>query len=97
VNHQEENETLASNNILPSPPSPKATLPSFPLPTRPNAPSKYDLALLGVDKALTDAEIVDSGITMPIRVDSDKCDSGLDEKTRRRLSGLGITQLFAGQ
>lgn len=71
-------------------------LPSFPLPVRPDAPSKLDLALLGVDQALIDAEMVNSTTTMPIDVDVDESGTGLSEKTRKRLVELGITELFAG-
>lgn len=77
-------------------PTPPATLPSFPLPTRPDAPSKSDLALLGLDRALVDAEVVDSAATTPIQFDSRECSTGLSERTRRRLQEIGINELFAG-
>jgi len=78
-------------------PTPLATLPSFPLPTLPNAPPKSVLALQGLDQALVDAEIVDPTAALPIPSDGDN-DAGtrLTEKTRRRLRELGVTELFAG-
>jgi ATP-dependent RNA helicase DDX51/DBP6 len=78
------------------PQSPEATLPSFPLPTLPNAPSKTDLALQGLDQALIDAEIVDPGKLMAIPEGESSGGTGLSEKTRKRLKDLGITELFAG-
>jgi ATP-dependent RNA helicase DDX51/DBP6 len=96
VDHQEETELPASGNNPSSPSSLKAALPSFPLPTRPDAPLKHDLALLGLDKALIDAEIIDPNTTMRFRLDSEECASGLTERTRNRLSKLGVSQLFAG-
>jgi ATP-dependent RNA helicase DDX51/DBP6 len=81
---------------IPRSPTPLATLPSFPLPALPNAPSKSVLALQGLDKALVDAEIVDSATVLPIPSDRET-DGGtrLSEKTRRRLQELGITDLFS--
>lgn len=73
------------------------TLPIFPMPALPNAPSKSVLALQGLDQALVDAEVI-----LPSRVliiPSGKDDGGtrLSERTRTRLKDIGITELFAGQ
>ncbi|CAK5284128.1 unnamed protein product [Mycena citricolor] len=77
---------------------PAPALLSFPLPSHPNAPSKSDLALQGLDKALVGAEIVDAGRVVAIPLDEDDdAGTGLREKTRKRLAELGITELFAVQ
>ncbi len=73
------------------------TLPSFPLPVHPNLPSRSDLALQGLDKALVDAEFVDPSNTLTFSADGpDDGGTGLSEKIRKRLHDLGVTQLFAG-
>lgn len=95
--YQKKTRLLPSGDGQLSTPSLQAALPSFPLPTQPDAPSKHDLALLGLDKALVDAEIIDPSTTMRVHLDSEESSSGLTEKTRRTLSRLGITQLFAVQ
>lgn len=79
------------------PPLPVA-LPSFPLPSLPNAPSKLALARQGLDPALLDAEIVDPNTSLSIPSDGE-LDGGsyLSQKTRKRLKELGIEELFAGQ
>ncbi len=73
-----------------------ASLPFFPLPALPNAPSKSLLALQGLDQALVDAELVSPSSVLPIP--SEKGDGGtrLSERMRKRLRDLGITELFAG-
>jgi ATP-dependent RNA helicase DDX51/DBP6 len=74
-------------------------LPSFPLPTLPNAPSKTDLALQGLDKALVDAEVVWEGSNGPalgLDDDNEGGKLGLSGRMNRRLKELGITDLFAG-
>lgn len=73
-----------------------AALPSFPLPIRPDAPSKATLALQGLDKALVEAELVDPSKLYPLKESGDDTFSGLSEKTVKRLKELGITELFAG-
>lgn len=86
--HNERKECSPSRS--PSPNS-VGVLPSFPLPMLPNAPSKTDLALQGLDKALIDAEVVSegsSGIALGLL--------DLSERMKRRLKELGITDLFAG-
>jgi ATP-dependent RNA helicase DDX51/DBP6 len=83
----------------PSDPDPElqATLPSFPLPTVPEAPSKSVLAIQGLDPALLDAEIVNPAALSRVPCDGeDDGGTGLSEKTRKRLKDLGITELFAG-
>ena len=72
-----------------------AAFPSFPLPKIPNAPSKADLALQGLDRALFDADIVESTVTIPISIDPSRADY-LSERTAKRLNDLGISELFAG-
>jgi ATP-dependent RNA helicase DDX51/DBP6 len=76
--------------------SPETTLPSFPLPAIPDAPSKSALALQGLDQALLDAEIVDPTTLMAIRDGEGDGGTGLGEKMRKRLRDLGVTELFAG-
>ncbi|KAF9046894.1 P-loop containing nucleoside triphosphate hydrolase protein [Hymenopellis radicata] len=77
---------------------PAGTLPSFPLPVHPNLPSRSDLALQGLDKALVDAEFVDPSNTLTFSADGpDNGGTGLSEKLRKRLHDLGVTQLFAVQ
>jgi ATP-dependent RNA helicase DDX51/DBP6 len=72
------------------------SLPLFPLPTRPDAPSKIELALQGLDKAQIEAELVDPSSTLSIDLDADDDRSALGLKTRKRLIDLGINELFAG-
>ncbi|KAL4268789.1 DEAD box helicase family protein [Pleurotus pulmonarius] len=87
--------------LLPPPeerPSLPSALPSFPLPSLPNAPSKLALARQGLDPALLDAEIVDPNASLSIPSDGGT-DGGtyLSQKTRKRLKELGIEELFAVQ
>lgn len=79
-----------------STPEPVPTLPSFPLPALPNAPSKEVLALQGLDQALISAEWVSPSTTMSIPTGKDDCGTRLSERTRTRLRDIGITELFAG-
>ncbi|KAL1750782.1 P-loop containing nucleoside triphosphate hydrolase protein [Schizophyllum commune] len=78
-------------------PTPPAALPSFPIPTQPDAPSKADLALQGLDKALVNAELVDSTQVLSIPADENDGGTNLSLRTRKRLHELGITELFAVQ
>ncbi|TDL25649.1 DEAD-domain-containing protein [Rickenella mellea] len=82
-------------------PTPLATLPSFPLPVLPNAPSKSALALQGLDKALLDAEIIEPSRVVPVdSIGHDRNDGKLpvlSEKTKKRLHELGIAEFFAVQ
>lgn len=71
-------------------------LPLFPLPTHPNAPSKAELALQGLDRAQVEAEFVDLSSTFSISLDTDGSQSILSLKTRKRLIDLGVNDLFAG-
>jgi ATP-dependent RNA helicase DDX51/DBP6 len=75
-----------------STPSLVGALPSFPLPKHPDAPSKTDLALQGLDKSLVDAEVVWDGETQNLN------DIGprMSERMKKRLKELGIAELFAG-
>ncbi|KAL1708159.1 P-loop containing nucleoside triphosphate hydrolase protein [Schizophyllum commune] len=78
-------------------PTPPAALPSFPIPTQPDAPSKADLALQGLDKALVNAELVDSTQVLSIPAEENDGGTNLSQRTRKRLHELGITELFAVQ
>lgn len=71
-------------------------LPRFPLPTHPDAPSKTELALQGLDKAQIEAELVDPNSTLPIDLSADNNRSVLGLKTRKSLIDLGVNELFAG-
>ena len=73
-------------------PSLVGALPSFPLPRHPDAPSKTDLALQGLDKSIADAEIIWDGETQ----DLDNLGSRLSSRMQKRLKELGIVELFAG-
>lgn len=77
--------------------TPPAALPAFPLPRRPDAPSKSTLALQGLDKALVEAELVNPSTSHTLPESGDDSSSGLTERTVRRLKELGITELFAGE
>jgi len=80
----------------PTPPPP-SVLPSFPLPTRPDAPAKAELASQGLDRALAHAQLVDPALSTPLPSGTeDDAGTGLSLKTRARLAELGITELFAG-
>lgn len=72
------------------------SLPSFPLPALPNAPSKSQLALQGLDQALIDAELVLPSAISPIPIGKDDDGTRLSERMRKRLRDFGITELFAG-
>ena len=76
--------------------TPLPGLPSFPPPALPNPPSKSLLALQGLDQALVDAEVVDPATLQTISLESEATETGLGERTRKRLIELGITELFAG-
>ncbi|KIO28333.1 hypothetical protein M407DRAFT_22398 [Tulasnella calospora MUT 4182] len=78
-------------------------LPTFPRPRKPRAPSASVLYRQGLDKALAQAEIVESSITLrlkPLEVDgldeTDVDEFGLSQRMRKRLGELDITELFAG-
>lgn len=82
--------------VFPQTENSQPSLPSFPLPALPDAPSKTLLALQGLDQALVDAEIVDPAKLLPIPHGEADGGTGLSERMRKRLSDLGITELFAG-
>lgn len=82
-------------NLVDGPESSHA-LPLFPLPTHPDAPSKTELALQGLNKAQIEAELVDPNYTFSIDLGIDSDKSALGLKTRKRLIDLGINELFAG-
>ena len=77
-------------------PGSNSALPLFPLPTHPEAPSKIELALQGLDRAQIEAELVDPNSTLSIDLDADNNNLALSLKTRRMLIDLGINELFAG-
>ncbi len=79
----------------PTPPPPP--LQRFPLPSRPRAPDKSELASQGLDRALASAQLVDPLLSTPLPLDEDgDGTTGLSARTLRRLSNLGIVELFAG-
>lgn len=90
-----EGVTVAQSR--PKSPTSQTALPSFPLPTVPDAPSKSELALLGLDKALLNAEVIDPSVVLPIPPGDGDSATHLSEKMKRRLADLGITELFAGK
>ncbi|KAK7032834.1 oligomycin resistance ATP-dependent permease YOR1 [Favolaschia claudopus] len=91
----EPQDVIMKNSISTAP---LPSLPSFPLPALPDAPSKTVLAVQGLDRALFGAEIVNSTSLLPIPIeDQDDGGTGLTERTRKRLSELGIVELFAVQ
>ncbi|KAI5982755.1 hypothetical protein EDC04DRAFT_3150668 [Pisolithus marmoratus] len=75
----------------------KRRLPLFPSPTAPDAPSKFVLAVQGVDKALLQAEVIDPATVLPVLPSGEDEQTGLTERTRKRLLELGISELFAVQ
>ena len=81
---------MQEEDTVDPPPTVESALPRFPLPRRPDAPSQSALALQGQDKALVEAELVDPRQTANLK------DSGLTERTLKRLEDLGIQELFAG-
>jgi ATP-dependent RNA helicase DDX51/DBP6 len=82
----------------PPPPPPPSSLQRFPLPSRPRAPEKAELASQGLDRALAGARLVDPLLSTPLPQDEDGNDdvTGLSSRTLRRLKDLGIVELFAG-
>lgn len=91
--------------------SPPPAFPSFPLPVAPDAPSKSTLALLGLDKALLDAQIISPSRNVPLdSIDAERSPENenenesesrqlpvLSQKMKKRLRELGITEFFAGK
>ena len=73
------------------------TLPFFPLPALPDAPSKSVLAFQGLDQALVDAEVVLPSRILSIPSGKDDGGTRLSDRTRSRLKDIGITELFAGR
>ena len=80
----------------PAEPEVPPTLPFFPLPLLPDAPSKSVLALQGLDQALVDAEVIPPSKVLPIPSGEDDGGTRLSDKTRSRLKDIGITELFTG-
>ncbi|KAH9003064.1 DEAD-domain-containing protein [Lactarius hatsudake] len=77
---------------------PLPSQPTFPVPSRPDAPEISELASQGLDRALARAQLVDPQLSTPLPLDEDQsADIGLSVKTLRRLKELGITELFAVQ
>jgi len=96
VEDQQSRTTGADEPDLVDESGSKRALPLFPLPTRPDAPSKTELALQGLDRAQIEAELVDPNSTLSIDLDTGNSKSTLGLKTRKRLVDLGINELFAG-
>lgn len=88
-----EKSNIPVDSKLPS----QGSLPSFPEPAAPNAPSKSVLAMQGIDKALVHAEIINPTAVLPILPSGVDERTRLSERTRKRLLELGITELFAVQ
>ena len=82
----------------PAPAPPPPSLQRFPLPSRPHAPDKSELASQGLDRALASAQLVDPLLSTPLSHDDENGDdvTGLSARTLRRLRDLGIVELFAG-
>jgi ATP-dependent RNA helicase DDX51/DBP6 len=82
----------------PASPPPPPSLQRFPLPSRPHAPEKSELAWQGLDRALASAQLVDPLLSTPLSLDDENGDdiTGLSARTLRRLRDLGIVELFAG-
>ncbi|KAL1697032.1 P-loop containing nucleoside triphosphate hydrolase protein [Schizophyllum commune] len=95
--HMDVEERVVTPDVPRRSPTPPAALPSFPIPTQPDAPSKADLALQGLDKALVNAELVDSTQVLSIPAEENDGGTNLSQRTRKRLHELGITELFAVQ
>lgn len=94
--HPAEAQSLLDHQShIPTPPPP--SLQRFPLPSRPHAPEKAELASQGLDRALAGAQLVDPLLSTPLSPEEDGNDiTGLSAKTLRRLRDLGIEELFAG-
>jgi len=75
--------------------SPQFVSTPFPRAMPRSRPSKADLALQGIDKAVVDAEVVDSDVLVPIS-DDGSAGTGLSQRLRKRLKELGINELFSG-
>lgn len=89
------NDEMSSENDIPLT---ESVLPKFPLPVLPDAPSKVDLALQGLDQALVEAESIDPSHVSPIAAeDEEDTRLGLSVKMRRSLRDLGIQEFFAGK
>ncbi|KAF8501747.1 DEAD-domain-containing protein [Russula emetica] len=87
-----------THTSTPAPPPP--SLQRFPLPSRPHAPEKSELASQGLDRALANAQLVDPLLSTPLLLTDDENGddiTGLSVRTRRRLRDLGIVELFAVQ
>ncbi|KAL1724352.1 P-loop containing nucleoside triphosphate hydrolase protein [Schizophyllum commune] len=95
--HMDVVERAVTPDVPRRSPTPPAALPSFPIPAQPDAPSKTDLALQGLDKALVNAELVDSTQVLSIPAEENDGGTNLSPRTRKRLHELGITELFAVQ
>ena len=95
TDHQPRPVEADESNLVAEPGS-NLALPQFPLPTRPDVPSKTELALQGLDRAQIEAELVDPNFTLSIDLDTGDNQSALGLKTRKRLIDLGVNELFAG-
>lgn len=83
----------------PPPPLPlPLPLQRFPLPSRPHAPEKSELASQCLDRALASARLVDPLLSTPLSLEDENGDdiTGLSARTLKRLRDLGIVELFAG-
>ncbi|THH30287.1 hypothetical protein EUX98_g3896 [Antrodiella citrinella] len=92
----QEAAAVVSEKPDPQPTTPNA-LPSFPAPTRPDAPSRATLALQGLDKALIQADLIEPTRVISINVESSDDATGLSPRMKKRLGELNVTELFAVQ
>ena len=73
-----------------------APLRSFPVPERPEPPSKSVLARQGLDQCLAAAEMIDPKTTLSL-LEENHVTRRLSARIRKRLGELGITELFASK
>jgi len=73
-----------------------APLRSFPVPKRPEPPSKSVLARQGLSQSLANAEVIDPTTTLSLQ-EENHVTRQLSTRIRKRLGELGITELFASK
>ncbi|KAG8860793.1 ATP-dependent RNA helicase dbp6 [Serendipita sp. 411] len=72
-------------------------IPTFPVPNQPPPVSKVEAALQGMDSAMRNAEIVDPETTENLEEEESEIRKRLGPRMIKRLSELGIKELFAVQ
>lgn len=73
-----------------------APLRSFPVPKRPEPPSKSVLARQGLGQSLANAEVIDPATTLSLQ-EENNVTRRLSARIKKRLGELGITELFASK